>query len=326
MLGERKALVVGINHYDHYPPLTGCIKDAKRIGELLKWHGLTGDAQPNFHTRLLLSGDYPDKKITRTRLRKEVEAFFDFEQGKADVALFYFSGHGYENSLGGYLVTQDARAYEEGFSVNDLLILANNSGIGEIVILLDCCHAGNAGDFPMLRNGVTILRKGLTIMTSSQSDKEALELEGIGGVFTDVLVKGLQGLSADLLGNVKLHTLFDQAHHMLSFYNQIPTLKCNTENSLVLRLTPPKIRREDLRLLTQFFLNVRHVFRIERMHLGEDETNDEEVKEHLRLFFQHGLLQSADGDGLPIEGFLKGPLALTVLGQFYWEMVKKNLV
>ena len=326
MLDERKALVVGINHYDHYPPLTGCVNDATRMCELLKWHGNTQEALPNFKTRLLLSGDYPDKKITRSRLRNEIETFLDSSKGSADVALLYFSGHGYENSLGGYLVTQDARAYEEGFSVNDLLIFANNSKIKEIIILLDCCYSGNVGDFPMLCDGITILRKGITIMTSSQSDKVSLELEGMGGVFTDVLVKGLQGLSADLLGNVKLYTLFDQAHQMLSYYDQTPMLKSNTESSLILRLTTPKIAREDLRLLIELFLNVRQVFRIERLHFEDGEITRNKVISLLKNFLKHGLLQSVFEEEGTIEESLERPLTLTVLGQFYWDMVKKKLI
>ena len=112
----RKALLVGVNHYDNekIEDLQGSINDVEYLHKLLKVHirDIEGNEEPNFHCKVLTSSKEKKSKITRRRLQGEIKTLLNDEE--TDVALFYFSGHGYENSLGGYLVTQDASQYEEG--------------------------------------------------------------------------------------------------------------------------------------------------------------------------------------------------------------------
>src|SRR6266403_4931050 len=107
----RKALVVGINNYPNIP-LKGCVNDANAIANVLTAHG---DGSPNFDVRLMTS---PTATIDRASLRAAIEALFS---GEPDVALFYFSGHGFLKSTGGYIVTSDFRKYDEGISMNEML-------------------------------------------------------------------------------------------------------------------------------------------------------------------------------------------------------------
>ena len=76
----RRALVIGINDYDHCDDLGGCVNDATRIAEMLE---ANGDGSPNFDVRLITS-DKDD--VSGTRLNAEMEELFS---AKADVALFY---------------------------------------------------------------------------------------------------------------------------------------------------------------------------------------------------------------------------------------------
>src|SRR6516164_11754868 len=92
----RRALTVGVDDYAK-APLSGCVKDAAAIEGLLSKHE---DGSPNFDCMLVTA---PSGQVTRKSLKKQVEELFQHE---ADVALFYFSGHGTANNLGGYLVTQ----------------------------------------------------------------------------------------------------------------------------------------------------------------------------------------------------------------------------
>src|SRR5581483_10381204 len=101
---SRRALVVGIDDYTQ-GPLSGCVNDANAIADLLRTHE---DGSPNFHCQELTA---PPTDITKARLTEKLEELFAHP---ADVALFYFSGHGTANNLGGYLVTRDARRYSEG--------------------------------------------------------------------------------------------------------------------------------------------------------------------------------------------------------------------
>ena len=100
----KLALLVGI---DDYPtsPLAGCVHDATRMHDLLHRHH---DDSPNFECRKLVA---PSERVTRATLKKAVGELFTRQ---ADVALFFFAGHGTANNLGGYLVTQDAQKYDEG--------------------------------------------------------------------------------------------------------------------------------------------------------------------------------------------------------------------
>ena len=61
---------------------------------------------------------------TKSKLKTMIVELFS---GDNDTALLYFSGHGFLNELGGYLVTPDHAKYDEGISMNEILILANNS-------------------------------------------------------------------------------------------------------------------------------------------------------------------------------------------------------
>src|SRR5215204_5196621 len=105
---RRRALVVGI---DDYPgaPLAGCVNDAEAIAALLATHE---DGSPNFAVRKVTQSS---ETITRASLRAALGDLFS-EHDEADVALFYFSGHGTENNLGGFIVTPDATTYDEGVS------------------------------------------------------------------------------------------------------------------------------------------------------------------------------------------------------------------
>lgn len=149
----RRALLVGI---DDYPaaPLAGCVADAEAIAGVLRTNV---DGSPNFDCQLLTA---PSSTITRSVLRKKISELF---QQRTDLALLYFSGHGTDNNLGGYLVTPDAATYDEGVAMAEVLTLAHKSRIAEIVIILDCCSSGAFGSLPTVDNEAATLREGISV-------------------------------------------------------------------------------------------------------------------------------------------------------------------
>ena len=80
------------------------------------------DGAPNFDCVTVVAPVGEKGKVTRPILRERLHQLF---KDPADVALFHFSGHGTVNNLDGYLVTQDAKRYDEGVAMGEVLKLAN---------------------------------------------------------------------------------------------------------------------------------------------------------------------------------------------------------
>lgn len=96
----RKALVIGIDYYENINALFGCVNDAYSIKTVLDRHS---DGTKNFDVNIeVATGD--KNKILRKGLKNKIEELF---RDNNDIALFYFSGHGYIESTGGYLITSE---------------------------------------------------------------------------------------------------------------------------------------------------------------------------------------------------------------------------
>ena len=102
----RKALVIGIDHYENQNPLYGCVNDAHRVNAVLERHG---NGTINFDVQLLTATSEKET-ITKSTLKKQIIELFKTE----DDAVFYFSGHGHLESTGGYLLTSECKNGDEG--------------------------------------------------------------------------------------------------------------------------------------------------------------------------------------------------------------------
>ena len=139
----KKALIIGIDNYTNCP-LNGCVNDAIQISNTLEKNS---DGSPNFHIKKLLGQS--NLQINKSDIKQEIDNLFS---GDPDISLLFFSGHGYLNSYGGHIVTSDFKKYDEGVSMDDILMLANNSKAKNKIIILDCCYSGNIGS-PAIHNG-----------------------------------------------------------------------------------------------------------------------------------------------------------------------------
>jgi len=84
----RKALVVGINYYEHVSPLYGCVDDAHAVKSVLERNN---DGTVNFGVKLVL-GTGPTAPVLRSELRGYIQDLFS---GECETAIFYFAGHGH---------------------------------------------------------------------------------------------------------------------------------------------------------------------------------------------------------------------------------------
>lgn len=136
----RKALIVGIDYYEMIGSLFGAVSDAHSVKAVLERNA---DGTLNFAQPRLLTGTGPSSVVTRVQLRAAVQELF---QDDAEVSLFYFAGHGYIDSTGGFLCASDSEAGHDGLALSDVMSFANASPAKNKVIILDSCHSGIRSD------------------------------------------------------------------------------------------------------------------------------------------------------------------------------------
>jgi hypothetical protein len=314
----RKALVIGI---DEYPgqPLTGCVADACHMSDLLSKHA---DGTPNFDCRLCAA---PPSQITRATLREHVAELFADE---VDVALLYFSGHGFLDATGGYLVTQDAARYDEGVSMPDVLTYATRSPAHEVVIILDCCYSGGWGQLPALAGDQALLREGMAVLAACGPEETALGSSG-GGVFTSLLCAGLDGWAADVLGNVTIGSLYSHVELALGAWQQRPVFKANLSRFTPVRRCRPEVELEVLRLATQYFPSPGADLQLDPSYEPQAEPRDaqhELVFSHLQQYRAARLLVPVGEKHLYHAAMNRKWCRLTPLGWFYWHLAKAGRI
>lgn len=235
----RKALIVGIDDYANCP-LFGCCNDADAVSdELIK----NGDGSPNFAVRKVLNVQ------TKGELRQLVEECFS---GSADVALFYYSGHGHVDTIGGYLVTPDYAVGDYGLSLQDVLTIANNSKCKDKIIILDSCYSGTLGTISTLGQNTSIIGEGVTILTASHSTETSVEING-HGLFTSLLLEALKGGAADVTGHISLGGIYAYIDKALGPWEQRPVFKTNVTRFTSLKDVVPQIDISIIRNICTYF-------------------------------------------------------------------------
>ena len=321
----KKALVVGINNYPS-SPLKGCINDASAFGAIIETHG-NGD--PNFSVQL--ATDVPTKGKLIELLRK-------LFSGESEVALFYFSGHGLENDLGTYLVTPDVMKNDVGVSMNDLLVMANESKATNRIIILDSCHAGAAGTSKITGGLITTIHKGVTILTASKSDELSMEING-HGVFTNLLIDALQGGAADIKGHITPGSIYSYIDQALGAWEQRPVFKTNITEFISLRNIEPRVSKDILRKIINYFPEPEHEF---ALNPSFEDTNSPDVKhqiiepyanaeniavfKNLQKFQSVGLVVPVDTPYMFFAAMDSKSCRLTALGYHYWRLVKQKKI
>lgn len=261
----RKALVIGIDDYTPpVPSLAGAVNDAQKIAALLDRHE---DQSKNFDVRLLTSE--PDNLIARNELRREVRELF---QGKGEVCLLYFAGHGFTEDTGGYLCSSDSISGDDGIALQDIMTWANDSKFDSRVIVLDSCHSGAAGARATQRQ-VSEISEGVTILTASTEDQYASET-GAGGVFTNLLVDALTGAACNLAGEITPGAIYAHVDQSLGPWGQSPMFKTNVQNFVSLRSVEAPIDPRDLRRIAELFPSPDYYFQLDPTF--EPERSEEE--------------------------------------------------
>jgi uncharacterized caspase-like protein len=284
------------------------------------------DESPNFDCRTLVAPTGgPTNVITRATLRDHLQRLF---KDPADVALLYFAGHGTVNNLDGYLVTQDAKKYDEGVALGEVLRLANDSEAEEVVILLDSCFSGSMGSAPVADNMKALLREGVSILTASRGDQPSVETAG-GGLFTSLVVDALDGGGANLLGAVTCPAVYAYVEAALGAWDQRPLFKAHVSKVIELRCCTPPIARATLRRLPQLFplpaedLPLNESF--ERTSPAADRVNVAIFGELQALSRVH-LVTPVDAPHMYDAAMGRKACRLTPSGRYYWRLAKDGRI
>jgi hypothetical protein len=214
---KAHVLTIGIGKRDEdNAGMTTTVKDAERIAAELKKR--IGFPEANLHM-------VTDKDATMERILKELDDLAaKTAQAPADMAIIYFSGHGYRKGadLIYYLICNDTQhdkvtdaltnTIDGNLFVEKLLAIQTD----KMLILLDCCHSGGFAPVDIPFSTDKLLEKPNRVIISASSGAELSYLSTPLSVFTYALVEGLAGkyfiqTQQDIDQNV---TLFDLAMYL----------------------------------------------------------------------------------------------------------------
>lgn len=315
----RKALIVGINYYQHQKSLYGCVNDAYAVKTILDRHE---NGTVNFTAKLLTATD-ENNLVKKSTLRDHIIELFKSK----DEVVFYFSGHGYlDEDTGGYLMTSECENGDDGFPMRDLIEIANKSEAKNKIIILDSCHSGFAGTDYQSDN--SLLSKGTTILTAASEAQYATEENG-SGIFTSLLVDALSGGASNLMGDITPGSVYAHIDQSLGPWDQRPLFKTNIENFVSLRKVHPPIPFEDLNKLTSLFIEKGQEF---KLNPSFEPTESSAIKENtekfatLQKYESVGLVIPKDTEHMYYAAIESKSCVLTLLGQHYWNLVKNGRI
>jgi len=320
---RKRALVVGINNYPR-SPLNGCINDANDISNILKTHE---NGNPNFSVKEI------HDVATKGDLIGEIKELFN---GENDTALFYFSGHGSINELGGYIITPDFSENDLGVSMEDILKLANGSKTKNRIIILDCCYSGAIANPNIEHGSLCTINKGVTILTASRDCESAIESNG-RGIFTTLLLEGLKGGAANLEGKVTPSSIYAYIDQALGAWQQRPVFKTNVTEFNPIREVNPQVSKDIIRKLKEYFSSPSEEFKLDPSfeytnsnHVEHEIVNpyadDNNVKifKNLQKLAGVGLIVPVGEEHMYFAAMHSKSCKLTALGQYYWKLVTET--
>ncbi|MCB9848520.1 MAG: caspase family protein [Phycisphaeraceae bacterium] len=323
----RIALIVGIDYYEHGGALYGCVDDAHVVKAVLDRHG---DGAVNFDCKLL-TGTGPNDRVNRNALKDHVEELF---KAPAEIALFYFAGHGHIEATGGYLLATDSQRGDEGLSLSEVLTLANASPARNKVVVLDSCHSGIAGNPPSSGN-LAALSEGMTVLTASTADQYATEEHG-NGIFTTLLVDALQGGAANLTGDITPGSVYAHVDQSLGAWEQRPVFKTNVRQFVSLRKVPPPIELDALRQIIEFFPGPGAEFQLDPTFEPESKGRDSDMPppdpentQRFAVLQRYNRLNLVVPVGAPHmwhAAMESKTCKLTVLGEHYRRLVERQRI
>lgn len=323
----KLALIIGINHYPNGGDLYGCVNDAYSVKGILERNF---DGSVNFDCKLMTASNAKES-LERGELKDAISQLFST---KSEVALLYFAGHGHIEMTGGYLLGSDAKRGDDGVSLNDILVMANESQATNKVIVLDSCHSGIAGNAPNIKDSA-LISEGITILTASTADQYASEKDG-SGIFTNLLVDALSGSASNILGDVTPGSVYAHIDQSLGAWEQRPIFKTNVRNFISLRKAAPSIELDDLQMIKDLFPTAGFEYKLDPTYepeiKGRDEGMPEPIKDNTEIFAilqkynRLNLLKPVGAQHMWNAAMESKSCKLTALGEHYRKLAENNRI
>lgn len=275
-VGERWALLIGINDYDknqqgdyYLPNLKACVKDVTVLQTVL------GDAQrggfEHITTRVSNSTrDESDDPTDRNILRDLKNLVNQTEPD--DLVIIYFSGHGWQKGNEAYLLPQNFDIEfpnRTAIRSEDLTKLIGQMKAKTVITILDSCHSGGIEVRSKGKAGgaqLTLNRQyqqafetsaGKIVIHSCDANEKSWELpDGSQGVFSKYLVNGLSGAAdseGDNDGVITLQEAYQYTHtHVIAHMkkdergSQTPVLSGKLIGKIPLTIDPRRKAQHQL--------------------------------------------------------------------------------
>jgi hypothetical protein len=210
------AMVVGVAAYEHMPILNYTDDDAYKMYAFLR--SPEGGGIPDEQIQVLI-----DEGATRKNILRNMNLLFQ-QADSNDVILFYFSGHGLQNSF----LPIDFDGHLNKVKHSEIKEIFENSKAKYKICIADACHAGGitrAKDIAYAGTSYYYdafkdIHGGTAFMLSSKAEEVSIENAGLRqGIFTHFLIKGLKG-GADQNGDkiVTIGEVYDYVNINVKFY------------------------------------------------------------------------------------------------------------
>jgi tetratricopeptide (TPR) repeat protein len=221
---KRWALVIGVDKYQdpQISPLKGSDNDARLIADaLVRYAGFPRDQV------ILLSTDQPaERQPTRVNILRRLSNL-STAVPKDGLLLVSFAGHGMERSGQAFLLPSDAQISDQisfleetAISMNRVKERIKETGVGQVVVLLDACRndPGGRADAPNpLSNAYTNafnfdvrnreVQAFATVYATGIGQRAYEYTEKKQGYFSWAVVEGLKGGAANDKGEITLSQL-----------------------------------------------------------------------------------------------------------------------
>lgn len=325
----KKALLIGINDYPNGNRLTGCVEDINNLKSVIERNS---DGKVNFHVKLM-----PDEQSSENAMDAIKELFND----TSDMAMLYFSGHGYVNDTGAEIVFPDnirtTGSYYKGIQMKDIMEIVNASKVRNKIVILDCCHSGNMGKYRLEETG-SLLSTGVSILTACREDETAMEMGG-HGIFTEQLCEALRGGAADFLGNITMGSVYAYIDRAFGAWGQRPIFKTNVTEFAPIKSVTPDVSLSEIRKLTDLFDTDISAIQLDpSFEYTNDPKEDHKIVEPyakpenvtkfktLQKLHSIGFVKPVGEEHMYFAAMNSKTCVLTELGKYYWRLVKNEKI